>query len=753
VSLFFPKAAGRYNRKKISMVKYFRSTLMPQQHYNLPATAAHRRWTGPACALMLACLAGQPMSAWAQGFCDRIAVAHGHQVIPVETGLAAIADRPIRQQAEPRLSDYTPADVMKGSAAESTNPLLATGDRFYALHGGVRSADEVHVAAPPSLAYQWTAESNTYLPEGPSFGDDGVYFTPLFTFPSSELDYTLGSISPESGLRRWVVGPGQYGQGGGPLVLPGLSGGKIVYGGGAEAVFAIRESGELLWCTETGLPTGDPVADLAGSTASHLYGINYQPETDTLVAIYGTGVLVGFDRGSGTRLGTFVLPGAPALDSSDIDVPDLIMSSTENAIREQFVPPGYALPEDLSLSQTLIAALLGGGGKVNNFFAADPDSQALWVAATDLDGADGTLDGISEFGALYRVDTQRQGDELTMSIHCSIPFNGGTASTPAIAPGGELVYTTDSFGKVLSFDADCQERWAVDVGEQVLGSVAVSSTDGNIYAASGRSVFRIQDLDSHGQLLWEADVSAAFDQSVLLDAIEALDNLLHGIGISLPITLRANNLDIATITENAILMQASIGIHLDPDNILAQGPLAMAVVALDKVDGAVLNASPAREETVSVMAASQQGEVYLAHSPIRRPFIRGLALQVALQDSNLVIDALAPPLIGGVSRYALTHNFDLAARDNACFAERRLRVWNASGLGPSSMANAPEGRLLPRMLDQALAQLYSAYQTDEVSLLEYAISTGELQQAKSLLERGSLLSAEDKIAPVCARLR
>jgi len=666
--------------------------------------------------------------------------------------LSSLSSWWVKPRSHPELSDYRPASPLLLSEAEATHPVLASGDRFYTLHGGVRSADESLTTVAPTLTYQWTAEPKAYLPEGPTFGDIGAYFAPLLTFPDSELDYSVGAVSLEDGHRLWRAMPGQYGQGGAPLVMPSPEvGEKMVYSGGAEAVFAISESGAVQWCSSTGQAGGDPVADLVGSIDNHLYGINYDPITDSVIALYGTGNVVAFDRVTGQRLTNFVLPGAPAPDSSGIVVPDLFKEGGEEAMLDQFVPDGYQLPEGFSLLDSLIAAVLGGSGKVNNYYAIDPDHGHLWIAATLEDEADGTVDGLADFGALYRVDPQRNGDQMSMTIGCRIPFDGGSASTPAIKPGGDRIYTSDSFGVVLAYDRQCNPLWSLDLGEQVVGSVGVSSTDNNLYAATGKSVYRMVDEGDHGRLVWSADIASAFAGSTTLRTIlEPLKAALGNLGLKAPVSFNAANMNLAGISENAIMIQAAYGLQIDPDNSLMFGPTSVAMVTIDKLNGKVLNATPAREETVSVMAIAQNGDKYISNSPLRRVFVRGLVQKLALFDGSYMADWAVPPLSGGVSRYAGVSDFDLAARDNACFAERRLAVWNATG--KAGFGIGPEGLLVPLMADKALANADKALAAGEMGWLQYARVRPRLARATSELAAGDLRAAQSYLGQACSLL-
>jgi hypothetical protein len=124
-------------------------------------------------------------------------------------------------------------------------------------------------------------------------------------------------------------------------------------------------------------------------------------------------------------------------------------------------------------------AVLGTGAIIGNQISIDTDSNSLWVAATASDEADGTVDGFSELGSLYRIDLERTGDTVDFMIICDAMFMGGTTSTPAVSADGQRIYTTDNFGSVIAVKrSGCERAWELDVGEAAVASLAVSSQVG-----------------------------------------------------------------------------------------------------------------------------------------------------------------------------------------------------------------------------------------------------------------------------------
>lgn len=686
----------------------------------------------------------------ADGYCGEMQVSFEPAENPVMTEVAGTAKYLIDQRANPVLTQYSPLGIAARSIAEATHPVLTANDRYYTLHGGVRSSDEVDVAFPPSFEHLWTAEPDLYLPEGPTFGDEGLYAASAYFFPDTALDYSLVSLDMQTGARRWKVTPGQTGQGGATLVLKDpATGGNVVYGGGSRAIFALEESGKVRWCRNTGFDVPVNPFDVQG--IEHMFGINYHARSDTVVAIYSSGNLIAFDRRSGRIVARLLMPGAPAVPGEPLPIPQPLFTAGERAFRASFVPPGYELPEGYTIIGALTTAILGGGIRVANYYAMDPDSDLLWIASTLGDEADGHIDGQAEYGALYGIRL-RNG---RFDIHCTIPFEGGSASTPDVRPGGDRIYTSDAFGRVLAFDRDCRQLWATEVGQQVIGSLAVSSVGNEIYASTGQDIFKLEDRGDSGPIIWtsKAEQSLVAGAS-LMPLLLGLNDALDAAGVPLPASARVNNLEIAGIGENGVMVQSALGIQVSADNALSFLPVAMSMTLLDRVTGEVINATAAQEESVAVISSGQDGALYIGNSPIRRALLRGLLEPgeggIVPAPLDPVTSLLVPPLVGGVSKYGPRSGFIHFVRDASCLAQRRLEAWQRGGPGASiGFPLSGERASVLNLLGQAAANLAPAFAAGELSgTLQEEIGAA-LSTAHIEVERNRPAAALEPLGQVC----
>src|SRR6185436_15910912 len=119
---------------------------------------------------------------------------------------------------------------------------------------------------------------------------------------------------------------------------------------------------------------------------------------DAIVGLAKDGFVFAVDRQTGAPVlnAPFQLPGAPTPPGTPLAVPPAILTAAEDSIQALANIPDGGL-------QTLVSSLLGNDTEVANMFAIDPWTGRLWVAATAPDAEDGTTDGISELGALFRL--------------------------------------------------------------------------------------------------------------------------------------------------------------------------------------------------------------------------------------------------------------------------------------------------------------------------------------------------------------
>jgi hypothetical protein len=151
--------------------------------------------------------------------------------------------------------------------------------------------------------------------------------------------------------------------------------------------------------------------------------------------------MVNFFRSkTGLQLGGITMPGSPST-GGDNDIQDAIEGDMIVKLIEILLTTGNKLFLDDGIELELEAtdakgflAVLGTGAVIANQISVDLNSNSLWVASTALDEADGTIDGRSEIGALYRIDLERTGDSLDFNLVCHSMFEGGTTSTPGTTP-------------------------------------------------------------------------------------------------------------------------------------------------------------------------------------------------------------------------------------------------------------------------------------------------------------------------------
>lgn len=80
--------------------------------------------------------------------------------------------------ASPERTRWTPAGIRQFETLDSA--VLPEPDTFHAMHVDTRNSDEIWSVAAPVVDYEWTAEPELYVAEGPTFDNEGnLYFAPL----------------------------------------------------------------------------------------------------------------------------------------------------------------------------------------------------------------------------------------------------------------------------------------------------------------------------------------------------------------------------------------------------------------------------------------------------------------------------------------------------------------------------------------------------------------------------------------------
>jgi len=567
---------------------------------------------------------------------------------------------------------------------------LASRETMRLFHSDEVNTDEVSIALAPVFRTDWTTENATWHATGPVFDSAGnLYFTPVLPYEN----VALISLDPNDGSRRFSV-PNTTGAPAGvasPFVLndPDNQGEEMVVVALYDRAFAVRTDGSVLWDVPTGLPSID---------ADVVFGVNYLPEADALVAVSRDGFVYALDRKTGAPVlsAPFELPGEVSPPGSPFPLP---LPAAICALQ--------TLAQFVDVSGTggfgeFLDVLNGNNTEVANFFSVDANTSRLWIAATAPDAEDGTVDGVSELGALYRLDlVAKPGGSHDLVEHCHASFAGGSASTPALPTDGSRVYVGDNFGKLIAVEpADCSRAWSLDVGSQIIGSIGVSSDNGELYAPTVQGIASVIDEGGMGRLRWYTDVDA-FDFTV-----PGLVNM---------------NTNLVSIGANALQVQIGAG--------FPGLPLVTGIGQVDRDTGALRYFTVGTEETVAVMNTGPDGAVYIGNSPFRRILANCLA-----QTGNLPFGG--PPVRGGITRYAAERH-DLLIRDAVCAGEDRARnAFAVREICPDS-AHA-DAEQIGQLVAQARRAAPVATQSGDLTAEEWAAVEKELQKVDKKLATGKL---------------
>jgi hypothetical protein len=359
------------------------------------------------------------------------------------------------------------------------------------------------------------------------------------------------------------------------LVDPDTPGAEIVYLALYDRALAVRTDGTVVWDVPTGLTVGPtPLGYL-------VLGLNYVPAADALVALTGDG------HRRARPCHRRVAPGT-AVRASDrprrriVEPPPAIVAAADAEFRNWSSARDAAdLHRGPARQRHARRTVLG----------RPTTSQS--GAATAPDGEDGTVDGVSQLGALFRLGLVAGTAGYQIQEVCHRSFSGGSASTPTISADGARVYLGDNTSLLLAVDTTCADLWSVDVGAQIFGSVAASSDKREIYTSTRLGITKVVDHGASATVEWTANLD-------VFDLAMGQQNL---------------NMNLVAIGANGLAFQAGAGTVANgtalPDPSAPASPTARPVPCA---------ACRRRQETVAVMSTGPDGAVYLGNSPVRRIF-------------------------------------------------------------------------------------------------------------------------------------
>lgn len=494
---------------------------------------------------------------------------------------------------------------------------MATPITFRTMHVGLNNSDQLWIATAPEQELAWVAEEDFYIPEGPTMDNLGqIYFSPLYP----QEDVSLVVLDGNTGKRLWTLPhKGDTKGAGAPLILdtPAQENKQTIYHATYHWAWAVTPQGKVLWHKPTGL-------SYANKDVPHAWGVNYVPQFDALTVVTGDGKIAVLARKTGEPLlaAPFELPGLPTSDTARHMPSKWLLQRGDELAKQRFGD----MPVDEGLFTDLVRIIFGAGSEVSNFYAVDPNTGRLFVAATAPDEADGSKDGVSNTGALYALDLIRTGEQLSLSIAARYDFDGGTGSTPTASNDGQRLYVSDEHGNVIALNRDLKEIWRINVGEQVAASVAVSADNNELYVVTRHEIFKLWDKGSHAELAWQAQLDVFPNHS----NINTLTPTITANGIAVSIGASRG------VGDNSLLMEAGFGL-------------------LDRDTGKVRGFVQGVEEGIAVTVVAADGGFTIAHSPVRR------------LGSSVIFGDKISPITGGIARYKPS-NYVLLAREASCAA-------------------------------------------------------------------------------------
>ncbi|MEM6929820.1 MAG: hypothetical protein AAF602_22970, partial [Myxococcota bacterium] len=85
----------------------------------------------------------------------------------------------VLEQIPSSVTQWAPAGAR--TVGTTGSEVIPEPNAFHAMHVGPNNSDNIWVAVAPQLELDWVAETSFFVPEGPTYDNQGnLYFSPLF---------------------------------------------------------------------------------------------------------------------------------------------------------------------------------------------------------------------------------------------------------------------------------------------------------------------------------------------------------------------------------------------------------------------------------------------------------------------------------------------------------------------------------------------------------------------------------------------
>lgn len=553
-------------------------------------------------------------------------------VVPTVEPTAGTPEEPTPTVEPTATIESTPTPIDLPPPDLNTGPFYAD-TAWPSIHGNSGNSDYSPFFASTDLTEKWGALEGATMFLSPTFGPEGNIYA---TAGRGEGFSHLHCFDRDGNL-LWKAPPQQslddldYAA---SINAPVVDIDGDIYVGDMNQLWAFHPDGNIKWVTNIAqLGAAGHFVTPFFSKEGHVGGIS----TD--------GKVLFFERGTGILVW-------PVLDLPGVAGPI-----------EEAAPPGImggGLLEP-SFIQPMWNLIWGKEIEVANTPAVHPVTGRIYISAGGP---------TPENGALYGIDTGPNGPTIAFET----PMGAGSGTSPALSPGGLLVYVADDGGVMYAVDTESGDVvW--EMTETMAAASPTVGPDGTVYSYSVSTMVALDGTD--GSIKWKMDYEYLGEE--YLPEPSKGDRTAR---INCVPTMSSGVLWAAIDMDYGVLMGDQI----------APLPQKTFLVAIDPADGSIISLTQLRDTCSALTEPNSDGIVYVS--------LAGIANSVYYYGLNTMfpedIQVKEQPVAGLV-----------ALQPTSFAAHSRGGIEWAQKLTDQAAANASEGNASAAIfaLETARAQL------------------------------------------------